>query len=187
MISILFTRKDSIYKTLGVDCWDIERDAMKFKGDNVVICHPPCRLFSRLRGLSTAPEKEKQLAYYSLELIRKNGGILEHPYPSLLWKEKKLPIGNEIDEFGGYTVSVNQNWFGAKFLKKTLLYIVGVNKNDLPDIPLNFNAIEILISQSKKNSSAPYLRMNKRDETPIIMAKWLIEVAETIAMLKNKI
>lgn len=26
-ISALFVRKDSVYKTLGVDCWDIDRDA----------------------------------------------------------------------------------------------------------------------------------------------------------------
>lgn len=32
-VAALFVRADSVYKTLpGVDCWDIERDAMLYRG-----------------------------------------------------------------------------------------------------------------------------------------------------------
>jgi hypothetical protein len=64
--SILFVAKNSVYKTLTdsmgqpLDCWDKERDAMKWPGGNPIVAHPPCRLFSKhLRHLSTAPYRGK--------------------------------------------------------------------------------------------------------------------------------
>jgi hypothetical protein len=41
-ISVLFCRKDSIYKTLNIDVWDKDRDARNFDSENVIIAHPPC-------------------------------------------------------------------------------------------------------------------------------------------------
>lgn len=78
-ISVLFVRKDSVYKTLGVDCWDIERDATNWPGGNPLIAHPPCRAWGKLSGFAKPREGEKELAINSIELIRKWGGGIRTP------------------------------------------------------------------------------------------------------------
>jgi len=50
---------------------------------------------------------EKQLAYFALAQVRLNGGILEHPAGSRLWKEAPLPLGDNVDEFGGFTIEID--------------------------------------------------------------------------------
>src|SRR5208282_4230466 len=93
MISVLFAARNSVYKTIpGLDVWDEDRNALKWPGGNPGIFHPPCRLWSRwLRHFSTAPIAEKELALWSVEQVRANGGVLEHPACSLLWDEAQLP------------------------------------------------------------------------------------------------
>jgi len=55
MISVLFARSDSNYKTLpGVDVWDAERDARTWPGGNPVVAHPPGRALGRLRHFRQA-------------------------------------------------------------------------------------------------------------------------------------
>lgn len=136
-IPVLFVHNRSNYKKLpGFDCYDLKRNALTYKGDDPVICHPPCRLFSRLRAFSNADFKEKEFAYFALDLVRKNGGILEHPASSLLWKEKNLPLGCSVDEYGGFTLCIDQCWFGLSVRKRTYLYIVGIKARDLPGYPI---------------------------------------------------
>ena len=85
MISALFVRMDSIYKQLGVDCWDIERDARLWPGGNSVVAHPPCRAWGQLAHFSKPREGEKELAILSVNWIRQWGGVLEHPRTSKLF------------------------------------------------------------------------------------------------------
>lgn len=73
-ISALFVRKDSVYKTLGIDCWDIERDATNWPGGNPIIAHPPCRAWGKLSAFAHPRPGEKELAIKSIELIREWGG-----------------------------------------------------------------------------------------------------------------
>lgn len=190
MITALFVRKDSIYKQLGIDCYDIARDSYNFKGNNVIIAHPPCRLWGRLRKLSTAPSCERITAYFAIECIRKNGGILEHPESSILFKSI-LPKPGSIDSFGGFTIKVNLHDFGFKAKKPTYLYVCGIEKRNLPSTPLNFNAITHCISSSQPSSrrKSNLLELNKMhfDKTPLLMAEWLIKVAKMIELNKNKI
>lgn len=91
-IAVLFARKDSVYKTIPeCDVYDQERDALTWLGGVPAICHPPCRLWGRLRQFSTAPIEEKQLAIFAVDQVRKHGGILEHPSGSSLWDACNLP------------------------------------------------------------------------------------------------
>jgi hypothetical protein len=78
-ISALYVRKDSVYKTLGVDCWDIERDARNWPGGNAVICHPPCRAWGQMSHFANPRPDEKQLAIISIGLIREWGGGIGTP------------------------------------------------------------------------------------------------------------
>ena len=84
MISVLFARKDSIYKQFNVDVWDIDRDARLWPGGNACICHPPCRAWGKLKAFAKPRNDEKELALISIDFIRRNGGVLEHPAQSSL-------------------------------------------------------------------------------------------------------
>lgn len=189
-VSALFVRRNSIYKTLLSDCWDIERNALKFQGSNPVICHPPCRAWGQLRTFAKPRDYEKNTALFCIDVIRENGGILEHPIASQLFK-KYLPLPGLIDEFGGYSISVNQNWWGHKAEKMSLFYICGLPLKNLPLIPLSFDAITHVVARcsgynepmfKKKELSRP-----AREATPVDLAKWLIDVASKCKPANNEI
>jgi len=183
-IPVLFTKKDSNYNLFPFfDCYDVNRNALSFEGTTPLIAHPPCRLFSRLRGFSTAPAQEKELAYFAMEKVRSNGGILEHPRSSTLWKECEVGTPLKPDKFGGYLISVNLHWFGYKAIKKTGLYIVGIDYSELPSLPLSFNAITHTISTSKK-ATKKELSKRERSTTPVALCLWLYEVVTLIGLFK---
>ena len=93
MIAVLFARDDSRYKDFNMyDVYDIDRDARTFCKKMPVIAHPPCRAWGMLSHMANPREGEKQLAYLALAQVRLNGGILEHPAGSRLWKEAPLPL-----------------------------------------------------------------------------------------------
>lgn len=182
MVSVLFTRSDSVYNSLGVDCWDIKRDARNWPGGNPIIAHPPCRAWGQLSHMASPREGEKELAIWSIEQIRKHGGVLEHPRASKLWKFLKLPQPGKKDEFGGFSLCINQSWFGHKAEKKTLLYIKGCQYSDLPPMPINFNAVEYTVSSKIKKKSGKRIKKEitkkEREATPLLLAEWLIAVAK---------
>ena len=181
-VSALFVRSDSIYKELGIDSWDIERDAKKWPGGNPIIAHPPCRAWGKLKAFAKPRPDEKELAIWSIEQIRKWGGVLEHPRHSALWKELKLPTGKQIDKYGGFSISVNQHWFGHLAKKETLLYICGIKPGNIPDIPISFDAIQYTVCSSKKTTCKKEIPKKMREATPEAFAKWLIELAKMCKM-----
>jgi len=138
MIAVLFARQDSRYKDLqGYDVYDIDRDARNYNGSEPVIAHPPCRAWGRLSHMANPRPDEKDLAWFALDKVRKNGGVLEHPKGSRLWKEAPLPMPGEFpDEHGGFTILIDQYHFGHVARKWTHLYIVGITPDQLPKIPI---------------------------------------------------
>ena len=137
MIPVLFARGDSAYKKHDCfDVYDILRDARSYKGTHCVIAHPPCRAWGRLSHMAKPRPDEKELALFSVELVRNNGGIVEHPYGSRLWKHFDIPDGGLLtDDFGGYTITIDQWDFGHVARKKTKLYICGIPFDKLPKLP----------------------------------------------------
>jgi hypothetical protein len=92
-VAALFVRGDSVYKSMGVECWDAARDARGYVGPGPVICHPPCRTWGVLRhwrGAKDRPE-EKALGPLAVGFVRAFGGVLEHPYQSALWRHCGMP------------------------------------------------------------------------------------------------
>lgn len=190
-VAILFARGDSIYKTLpGCDVYDKERDALTWPGGCPVVAHPPCRLFGRLRHFakSSDPAAEKALAFWAVDMVRRWGGVLEHPASSTLWKEKPLPRAGERDEWGGWTLPVLQMWWGHRAEKRTWLYICGVEPRDVPMMPLRLGAAECVIRLDKRRPDGthirkgdadyrPFLNEQEREGTPIDFARWLVELA----------
>ncbi len=84
---------------------------------------------------------------------------------------------------GGYSICIDQFWFGHRCKKKTLLYIVGVAERHLPDIPIRYDAITHIIGTSgrrkdgKRASSRKEVSKKEREATPEQLAQWLLETA----------
>src|SRR3972149_3930233 len=105
--SVLFARRDSDYKLMDCDVWDIDRDARNYTGNAPVIAHPPCRAWGRLRHFAKPRPDEKDLALFAVATVRRCGGVLEHPASSTLWQAADLPLpGYPADRFGGWTFPV---------------------------------------------------------------------------------
>jgi hypothetical protein len=117
-------------------------------------------------------------------LIRRNGGVLEHPYGSRIKSKMRMPKPGKYDQWGGILLNVNQHWWGHKAQKKTLLYIVGLKYSELLDMPLNFNAVEYSVTYCRKSARLEISKA-EREHTPPYLAKWLIEVQQKIELKKT--
>lgn len=168
--SVLFARSDSNYKQLsGVDVWDIERNAFMYIGPGPVVCHPPCRAWGRLKGFAKPRPGEKECALFSVDTVRRFGGVLEHPAHSTLWKFADLPApGRGKDFYGGWTLPVLQFWWGHRALKSTWLYIVGCNPSRIPVIPFRLDLIP---------SDIEHMGKAERERTTPDFCAWLLDLA----------
>jgi hypothetical protein len=182
-IAALFVRRDSIYKTMeGVDAWDIDRDARLWPGGCPVVAHPPCRAWGQLRHFAKPRPDEKDLARWSIAMIREWGGILEHPAGSTLWSDMALPQPGRRDSHGGFTVTLPQFWFGHLAEKATKLYVYGCSPRDLPPVPMLLGEAPRTMSGTHKHLVAagiqrPELLKKDREKTPPAFAEWLVESA----------
>lgn len=180
-VAILFAQEQSIYKTLpDCDVWDIERDARNYENDYPVVAHPPCRAWASFRYFAKPRPGEKNLARLAVALVRINGGVLEHPKLSILWEDQKLPIDDEIDNHGGFTIHVDQYWFGHKARKATKLYICGCKPQEIPDFPIRFGDPEYLV-RNTSTSPKPAITKHECEATPKEFALWLVDLAKTCA------
>lgn len=179
-VAVLFAMERSIYNSFPeADVFDKERNALTFTGGLPIVAHPPCRAWGRLRKNANPEPGEKELAIWAVEQVRTNGGVLEHPEASLLWREMNLPLLGK-DEFGGFTISVDQFWWGHRARKRTWLYIVGCGMGDLPPQAIRFDCVQHTVVRDSKRGKRNKKEIGKRElsATPPEFAKWLIEVAK---------
>jgi hypothetical protein len=130
-----------------------------------IIAHPPCAQWARLRHFAHSDIKEKNLAIFCYEKILIEGGILEHPFASSLWKY--LGIEKKI-------INTDLHSFGFKALKKTSLYF----HNCKPlAFPLCFDAITTTVDKMSYTS---------RSITPVKFNEFLVSsIRETHPAYKN--
>ena len=178
-VAVLFARSDSVYKSNPLcDVYDIDRDARNFGGGSSIVAHPPCRAWGRLRKFAQPRPDEKELARFAVAKIRKEGGVLEHPAESTLWGDQLLPFpGRAPDEFGRWTMAIDQYHFGHRAEKATWLYIVGCHPDDLPEIPHREGSPTHCIRPTKSYPRLPSVTKAEREHTPPALAEWLVEVA----------
>lgn len=171
-VAVLFARSDSIYfEVPGCDVFDLVRDARTFHGDDVVVAHPPCRAWGRLRHMAKPRQDERQLGLFAVEVVRRCGGVLEHPAHSTLWPAAGLPSPGTRDAFGGWTLPIYQGHFGHRAPKATWLYIKGVEPRYVPAIPFDLVLPVGRIERMDKR---------EREKTPIALALWLVELVRRI-------
>lgn len=168
-VSVLFARSDSCYHELVADVWDIDRDARGYQGENPVVCHPPCRAWGRLRHWAKPRHDEKALALFAVAQVRRCGGVLEHPHGSTLWGAAGLPMpGLRPDAWGGWTLLVEQGWWGHAAPKPTYLYIVGCTRADVGELP-------VLLHRPAGRTLE--LSPADRERTPPRFARFLVDLA----------
>lgn len=167
-VAALYAKRGSIYNSLGADVWDEARDARLYPGPHPVVAHPPCRAWGRYAWKANASESERELAFHALACVRKYGGVLEHPFASRFWYAARLPRPGEFpDEFGGYSILVNQSDWGHRALKPTWLYVVGVPASLLPAQPPAQAAVV----------TVEHMWRGEREATPKRFATWLCQIA----------
>lgn len=169
-VSVLFARGDSCYFGLVADVWDIARDARNYAGSQPVVCHPPCRGWGRLRHWAKPRPDEKALALFAVDQVRRCGGVLEHPWGSTLWGAAGLPKpGEGVDAWGGWTLLVDQGWWGHAAPKPTYLYIVGCDRDGVGELP-----VQLQRAAGRTLDLSPA----ERERTPLSFAKFLVSVAQ---------
>lgn len=168
-VAVLFTHPRSHYLELPeCDFWPATRDARNYRGPLPVIAHPPCRMWSRARrrGLPLNSE-EMALGPWAVEMVRTFGGVLEHPFCSRLWPHLHLPKPGHSDAWG-FTVQIDQSWFGHASEKATWLYVCGVEPETLPPVTVRLG---------RRLVNFNLLGRAARQLTPPELCRYLVRVA----------
>lgn len=169
----------------NVECWDATRDANRYEGPHPVVAHPPCGPWGNLRHLYRGNDHD--CAPRALELVRRFGGVLEHPAGSKLWKAWSLPLpGESIDAHGGSTFAVEQVAWGHVARKRTWLYVVGVPRELVAKSIRTGGEPTHWISggRKKRDGSGGVIPVGikacsaqQRRRTPPAFARWLVSIA----------
>lgn len=155
MTTILFARTDSVYKSLDCDVWDKDRNARLFDGPGPIIAHPPCRAWGRFAHRSKHDDYEKSHAIWSIEQIRRLGGVMEHPAFSRVW---------ELLDDDETSIVLDQHWFGHPARKRTRLFYNLPTKP--PQFPLRLERIQRPVE---------FMSEAQREHTPRAFAQWLLD------------
>ena len=169
-VSVLYARAASVYRTLpGCDVFDLVRDARTCETSNPVVAHPPCRAWGKLKHFAKPRIDERELAIHDVRMVRQCGGVLEHPAHSGLWSASNLPSpGVGMDDEGGWTLPIDQFWFGHRAKKATWLYVVGTGPGSLPAFPYRLSSYERTVDR---------MCSAERERTPLQLAQFLVQVA----------
>ncbi len=158
-----------------IDVWDEARDATKYPGPHPVIAHPPCGHWGRY---SQKAHDDGHTGPIAVAQVRRWGGVLEHPKDSKLWKICGIPKPGEMpDEWGGYSILVEQGDFGHRAQKPTWLYIVGTR--EIPPMPPRRPPPADI---GRWRGQIEVMPKSQRHLTPRAFAEWLIDLVATVRM-----
>lgn len=187
-VAALYVDPRGPYPCLVREWFDATRNAKTYGGPWPVVAHPPCGPWGPMRHLSSG-EGEAQDATcgpHAVEMVRRWGGVLEHPKGSSLFAHCGLPRPGEFpDEWGGVTFEVAQCDWGHVARKRTWLYIVGVPLTALPPKPptrepTHWASGGRTRSSRKGRDVPPGIKVcsaQQRRRTPEAFARCLIEIA----------
>lgn len=167
-IAVLCCHTNSVYKQIpGLDCYDYIRNALEYTGHYPIIAHPPCGMWSAHLSHQYKGDRDKDftLAAHCINLLRRNGGVLEQPANTRMFKRFGLPLPGE--RFGGLeTHYVWQSWWGYPTRKKTWLCFSKVKPAKMP-----FNLLRY------GNETETYNNMSHVDraKTTLPFAEWLVK------------
>ena len=177
-VAVLYVDPLGPYPRLVHHWYDATRDARTYDGPWPVVAHAPCGPWSSLRSLSR--ETTKDAAPHALAVVRRWGGVLEHPCGSLLFREYRMPFPGELpDGFGGVTVEIDQCDWGHVARKRTWIYVVGCR--ELPPMPARRRPTHWCSGGGTGRGRTPpgikVCSAQQRRRTPPAFAAWLLELA----------
>lgn len=188
-LAALFVAKDSIYKRLGLCCYDKDADARTYAGFLPVIAHPPCQLWGRMAkvnfirwgGEHNRPGNDGGCFQFALDSVNRCGGVLEHPADSYAWPTHGLirPARHGwTPSSEGYVCEVWQSAYGHRANKRTWLYYKGncPPANPLWERPVGTHQIGRQ-DQRGKARNKPTLGKRESNHTPEPFARYLIKLA----------
>lgn len=167
------------YPGLVRQWYDETRDARTYDGPWPVVAHPPCGPWSSLRSLSK--ETTKDCAPHALDMVRRYGGVLEHPRGSTFFDFAGLPKPGQLpDSFGGMTFEVSQCDWGHPARKRTWLYVVGLRELPPSAPPAREPTHWCSGGGTGRGKTPPGIKVcsaQQRRRTPPAFARWLLELA----------
>lgn len=192
-VAVLYVDPRGPYPGIVREWFDEARDAKTYAGSLPVVAHPPCGPWGPLRHLNE--KQDPSCGPHAVELVRRLGGVLEHPKGSKLWEHCGLPKPGDLpDAWGGQTFAVNQCDWGHVARKPTWIYVVGTRSfppAPPPGTPTHWcSGFRSSTSRNPKhyrqNGSAvpPGIKVasaQQRRRTPVAFAQWLVEVAANCA------
>jgi hypothetical protein len=116
----------------GVECWDETRDATTYPGPHPVVAHPPCARWCRLAKFVEVTHGRRVgddggVFAAALSIVRRWGGVLEHPAWSLAWSAFGLidppAFGWARTIEGEWVCEVAQSAYGHDAKKPTWLLL----------------------------------------------------------------
>lgn len=183
-VAVLYVDPRGPYPDLVREWYGEERDAGTYSGPWPVVAHPPCGPWGRLRHLSKhdSPDHGPR----AVELVRRFGGVLEHPRYSLLFRHCDMPHPGELpDAWGGISFEVAQCDWGHVARKMSWIYVVGaraIPPSPAPREPTHWiSGGRGRVGQKSKTTPVPpgikVCSAQQRRRTPPAFAAWLLEIA----------
>jgi hypothetical protein len=106
---------------------------------------------------------EKELAYFCLTKVIRNGGIFEHPAGSTFFREAGITKN---------IYSVDQSWWGFPARKKTYLFFHNCKPLSMPVLT---NIVTHVVGYHKASrKELPEMSKSHRSTTVLGFAQWLI-------------
>jgi hypothetical protein len=126
--------------------------------------------------------QDRDLGPIAVDVVRRFGGVLEHPRGSKLWDWCLMARpGRGFDMWGGWTLAVEQVSWGHACRKPTWLYIVGVTPSEVTGIRTGGEPTHQIWGSRTPGRNhrcdlkAAHAAMRRR--TPPAFAEWLIALA----------
>lgn len=177
-IAALYVDPRGPYPSLVREWYDEGRDAKTYAGPWPVVAHPPCGPWGRLRFLCR--KQDASCGPHAVAMVRRFGGVLEHPSESLLFRACAMPFPDELTDGYGRTYALRQVSWGHSCEKPTWLYVVGVDPKLVISGLRRGGAATHRVTSGPRGPQLPTASHIKRRLTPPAFARWLVELAATV-------